>query len=523
MCNEGIIAIDGGTTSIRAVLFDRVGRPAAFAQAENPPVYLGDGRVEQEASTWEKAAFRILSEVSAAGNASGIRAAAVTITANRSCVIPVDSRGEALHPALMWQDTRTDGICRELASRSREVYERSGLPITSVFSAVKMAWIRRERPDVWARTARMLGVQDYLFFLLTGDFVTNRSLASRTNLLSLDSGDWDPVLLDIFGIDSRVLCDLVDPGEVAGVVTPEAAAASGLPAGIPVVTAGGDQQCAALGMGLLDAGDVVANTGTGSYVIGLSDRPVRDPDMRLYCNISALPGRFVAEAASPAAGVAYRWFRDRFYGGPDGGVDGFGAINAEVEASPPGANGVVHMPRFKRMGPVRAGGTGPAGAGPEGPAEQSGGAGGCASFHGIGLATTRGDLARAVLEGVAGDMADNLDRIERWTGPKDRIRAAGGLTRFHEFDLILASLIGRPVVLAAESEATARGAWISAAVRLGLYPDAASAYSASGAGSGDRVIEPDPKRREVYGRLREERRKLEGLDGVLWTVDSGQK
>ncbi len=181
------------------------------------------------------------------------------------------------------------------------------------------------------------------------------------------------------------------------------------------------------------------------------------------------------------------------------------------------------MPRFKRMGPVRAGGTGLAGADPEGPAEQSGGAGGCASFHGIGLATTRGDLARAVLEGVAGDMADNLDRIERWTGPKDRIRAAGGLTRFHEFDRVLASLIGRPVVLAAESEATARGAWISAAVRLGLYPDAASAYSASGAGSGDRVIEPDPERREVYGRLREERRKLEGLDGVLWTVDNGQK
>lgn len=496
MDTEGIIAIDAGTTSIRAVLFDRSGRPEAFAQAENPPVYFEDGRVEQEASTWREALFRILSEVSTAAGGAGIRVEAVTITANRSCVIPVDSRGEALHPALMWQDTRTDGICRDLAARSRRVYELSGLPVTSIFSAVKMAWLRRERPEVWARTTRMLGVQDYLVFLLTGRFVTNRSLASRTNLLGLESGDWDPELLEIFGVERRVLCDLVDPGQTAGTLVPASAAASGLPAGIPVVTAGGDQQCAALGMGLLADGDVVANTGTGSYVIGLSQRPVRDPDMRLYCNISALPGRYVAEAASPAAGVAYRWFRDRFYGGPDGSADGFGTVNAEVLASPPGANGVVHLPRHKSMGPAR-------------PVGGTGSPGGRASFHGIGLATTRGDLARAVLEGVAGDLADNLELIERWTGPKDRVRAAGGLTRFPEFDRILAGLCGRPVVLAAESEATAREAWISAAVRLGLYPDAAAAYAASGAGAGDRIFEPDPGRREAYARLREERKRIE--------------
>ncbi len=497
MGTEGIIAIDAGTTSIRAVLFDRSGRAASAAQEENPPAYHGDGRVEQEASTWAGALFRILGRISREAAAEGVGVSAITVTANRSCVLPVDSRGGALHPVIMWQDTRTDGICRELAAQSRRVYERSGLPVTSVFSAVKMAWLRRERPEVWARTARMLGVQDYLIFLLTGLFVTNRSLASRTNLLSLETGDWDPELLGIFGIERRVLCDLVDPGREAGALTPEAAAAAELPPGIPVVTAGGDQQCAALGMGLLAAGDVVANTGTGSYVIGLSDRPVRDPEMRLYCNISALPGRYVAEAASPAAGVAYRWFRDRFYGGPDGSADGFGAVNAEVEASPPGANGVVHLPRFKSMG---------AGVGNPGISA------GRASFHGIGLSTSRGDLARAVLEGVAADMADNLGLVERWTGPKEAVRVAGGLTRFPEFDRILASLCGRPVVLAPESEATARGAWISAAVRRGLYPDAAAAYAASGAGAGDRIFEPDPARRDVYARLREERARLGSSD-----------
>jgi len=504
MDTEGIIAIDAGTTSIRAVLFDRSGRASAAAQVENPPAYFEDGRVEQDASTWKKALFRILAKVAENAGASGIGVGAVSITANRSCVIPVDLSGEALHPALMWQDTRTEGICRELAPRSREVYERSGLPITSIFSAVKMAWFRKERPEVWTRAARMLGVQDYLVFLLTGNFVTNRSLASRTNLLDLGSGDWSPELLKIFGVERRLLCDLIDPGQTAGTLTTEAAAAAGLAAGIPVVSAGGDQQCAALGMGLLADGDVVANTGTGAYLIGLSDRPVRDPDMRLYCNISALPGRFVAEAASPAAGVAYRWFRDRFYGGPDGSPSGFGTINAEVEVSPPGAAGVVHLPRFKTMGPAR-----PA---PDAAGDPGGGSGksdGRASFHGIGLATTRGDIARAVLEGVAADMADNLELIEKWTGPKDRVRAAGGLTRFPEFDRILADLCGRPVVLASESEATALGAWISAAVRLGLYPDAASAYAVSGAGSGDRIFKPDPERRDVYGRLRERRRRLE--------------
>ena len=495
---EGIIAIDAGTTSIRAVLFDRTGRIVSVAQSENPPAYFEDGRVEQEAATWRDALGRILKKVSADARTAGMDVAALSLTANRSCVIPVDAEGLPLHPAVMWQDTRTDSICRELAPRSLEVYERSGLPITSIFSAVKMAWFRRNRPDIYARTSRMLGVQDYLIFLLTGSFVTDRSLASRTNLLALESGEWAPELLDIFGVERRLLCDLVNPGDLAGRLSAGPAADAVLPAGLPVVSAGGDQQCAALGMGLLSAGDVVANTGTGSYLIGLSDRPVRDPGQRLYCNISALPGRFVAEAASPAAGAAYRWFRDRFYRGPDGSPDGFGSINAEATSSPPGANGVVHLPRFKSMGPAPCGKDAPAAR---------------ASFHGISLASNRGDLARAVLEGIAADMADNLELIERHTGPNDRVQAAGGLTRLPEFDRILADLCGRPVILASETEATARGAWIGAAVRIGLYPDAAAAFAASDLGVERTAYLPDPARRETYRRLREERKRLEAVNG----------
>ncbi|MDP3180163.1 MAG: FGGY-family carbohydrate kinase [Spirochaetaceae bacterium] len=263
-------------------------------------------------------------------------------------------------------------------------------------------------------------------------------------------------------------------------------------------------------MGLLGEGDLVANTGTGAYIIGLSARPIHDPQQRLFCNISAIPGRYVAEAAIPAAGVVYRWFSDRFYAPSGSGAgeaaDRFAEINKEVEASPPGANGVILLPYFKGAGAPR---WDPSAKG---------------MFWGLGLSTSRGDMARAVLEGIAAEMADDLDLVEEFAGKKDRIFAAGGLTRFPEFCRILADIFGRTVIGASDSEATSRGAWISAACRLGMYPDLATAFAAAataataataarapkGAPAGEVVptYPADPERGAVYLNLRKKRERL---------------
>jgi sugar (pentulose or hexulose) kinase len=502
MNDNCVIAVDTGTTSMRAVLFAGDGNILCKHQVHNPPLYLPGGLVEQDADSWQAALVQVVSMVAAHARSAGLAVAALSLTGFRSAVIPVDADGKPLHRAIMWQDARTQALCDTLAERSAEAYARSGLPITPVCSAVKMRWLLDKLPDLAGRTARMLGVQDYLLYQLTGRFVTDRSLASRTNLYDLDSRDWSPELLALFGVPRSMLCDLIDPGAIAGILSPTMATTLGLDAGIPVVSAGGDQQCAALGMGLLSPAGAVASTGTGAYVITLAARPLHDPGMRVYCNLSAMPDFHVVEAATLAAGVVYRWFADQFYDPllsssatgttmADSPTPGsFDRINADVRAAAPGAGGVLLLPHFTGAGAPRWVPTA------------------TGVFHGLGLASTRADLARAVLEGVAAEMAENLALMERFSGPKDRIMASGGLSRFMEFNRILAAMTNRPVVLAHDAEATATGAWISAAVRLGLYADHAAAFGSTSDGGLASTVEPDQYLRGIYADLLSRRSRL---------------
>jgi len=481
MTKKAIITVDTGTTSMRAVLFSGEGRAIAAHQVENPPRYYDDGRVEQDPSTWQAGLRAVLSEVSARAREEGWSIEGIALTSQRSSVLPVDASGNPLHPAIMWQDERTESMCRAMAADSPLVYRKSGLKISPVFSAVKMRWFREARPDIYRKTAKMLGIQDFLIFLLTGKFVTDRSLASRTNLFSLDSGTWDEELATLFGVDRALLCDLVDPGDIVGPLLPGMAAATGIPEGTPVISTGGDQQCAALGMGLVDGRRVVANTGTGSYLIGYSDRPVHDEKMRLFCNVAAIPGTYIIEAAMLTSGVIYRWFREQFYAsGPEKDFD---RINEEVLASAPGANGVILLPHFKGAGA------------PHWNSDAKG------LFYNIGLSTTRGDMARAVLEGIVFSMEENLDLIESFTGEKESVIVSGGLTRFDEFDMMQADIFGKTVEKAPESEATALGAWIRASVRLGFFSDDAAAFESASRGKPAELFRPDPARKTLYDQI----------------------
>lgn len=520
MKNTAILSIDTGTTSIRGVLFDTRGTSIGMVQVDNPPVYFPDGRVEQDPCAWRRALLHILTTCEEKARQASRDIIAISLTSQRSSVIAISQEGEPLFPAIMWQDVRTASLCAAMAEFKPFVYGRTGLPISPVFSAIKMKWLKEVQPDIYERSHKLIGIQDYLMYLLTGRFVTDRSLASRTNLFNLDTLEWDDDLIHLFGIDRSKLCDLVHPGEAVGGLAQALAAETGLSTGIPIISAGGDQQCAALGMGLLSLDGVVANTGTGSYVIGYADHPIHDPKMRLFCNVSAVPGMYVLEAAGLTAGVIYRWFTEQFYKQEEGarfaasgvasnGAASFGAVlpakpgttvsgctdlydrvNAEASAAEPGAGGLLFLPYFKGSGA---------------PAWNPNAKG---TFYGLTLSTTRGDMARAILEGIVADMAENLSLIETLSGPKQNVIAAGGLTRLPEYNQIQANLFGRPVTCASESEATALGAFISAAVSLGLYPNHAAAFAAASATWEHKTWVPQPDLQPRYQTYRAARRSL---------------
>ncbi|MDR2452392.1 MAG: carbohydrate kinase [Candidatus Accumulibacter sp.] len=476
---KGIITVDIGTTSVRGALYDADGRLIRMGAWENAPEDFGDGRVEQDAAVWPRILPSVLKSCADAAGEARLEPACVSVTAQRSSVIPIDRQGRPLHPAIMWQDRRTTGLAQAMGEHDREVYRRCGLKISPVFSAIKMRWFQQNRPEIWRRTHRMIGIQDWALYLLTGRLVTDHSFASRTNLLDLCSRQWDAELLRLFGVPAKMLCDLVAPGSVVGGLLPERAAETGLPSGLPVVSAGGDQQCAALGLGLFSNERAVTNTGTGSYLIGHSGEPALDERMRTACNVSAAPGAYVVEAAVLTSGMIYRWFAELLSGS---GAQDFERLNAEAAAAPPGANGLILLPHFRGCGA------------PNWDPEAGG------VFYDLTLGATRGEMARAILEGIAVEMKQSLELIEVLCGRVDTVSVSGGLTRSELFNQIQSDVFERAVVRFGNGEATSFGAWIAGAVACGIDASHASAFSRAMDREALASYRPNPAHRPIYQR-----------------------
>lgn len=479
---QGIITVDIGTTSVRAILYDTDARVIKLQQRGNMPQYFNDGRVEQDPAAWPTLVGEVLAACAAAAAAKGVEVLGVSLTAQRSSVIPVDRDGLPLHPAIMWQDRRCADLAQAMADANPEVYGKTGLQISPVFSALKMTWLRRQRPDIWNKTHKMIGIQDWVLYLLTGRFVTDQSFASRTNLLDLHNRRWDPELLALFEVEPRMLCDLVEPGSIVGSLSSAMARATGLAPGLPVVSAGGDQQCAALGLGLFTGERAVSNTGTGSYLIGHAERPALDPGMRVSCNVSAVPGAYIVEAAVLTSGSIYRWFAESIVSAAETGDDAFDAVNAAAADAAPGANGLLLLPHFKGCGS------------PYWDPEAKG------LFFNLTLSSSRGEMARAILEGIAVEMRECLELIENLCGAVRSVTVSGGLSKAALFNQIQSDIFERSVVASSTNEATSLGAWIAGAVAVGVDDNHADAFVRVSDPASERHYQPDPALGEMYRR-----------------------
>ena len=444
-----ILALDTGTTSMRGILFDNKGNTAFTSQKATSPRFPDTIRVEQDPLIWKDALLSILKECAAFLSANGKKLEGISVTAFRSPVFPADKDGTPLMPAIMWQDRRTDTLCEELADKSSLIYKKTGLPLTSVFSAVKMLWFIRNCPDVMQKTVKLAGVYDYLLFLLSGNFITDQSVASRFNLYDLKRTKWSPSLLNLFSLREDQLPEVAEPGSICGTLKKETADVCGLPEGIPIITGGGDQQCAALGLGITSPGKLAMNTGTGAYVIGLSDKVVHDGDEKIFCNISAIPGKYIVEANMLTAGTIYRWFSETFMNSDVDAKSRFSLIDSEIKASPVGSNGVILIPHFK---------------GVRGNAAMKG------AFLNLDLNTSRGDMGRSVLEGIAMELGEQLEVIEKMTGSIESVSVSGGMTRFDPYNQIQADCYNRSVTSWGDGEATALGAWMNGMMALKKAP-----------------------------------------------------
>jgi len=492
---ESILTLDIGSTSMRAVYHDSRGKVLHKNSREIVPDYQQDKHVQLDAKLFIKSLLTMLKESYEYSSRNRVQITAISVTSQRSSVVPVDSAGEPLTPFITWHDKRTVPICEELQQHEDLVYHTTGLRISPVLSAVKMTWLKRERSEIFRRTAKMLGFHDVVLFTLCGKFVTDQSLASNTNLLNIRSRDWDAEMLALFSVDRSQLCDLVPPGSICGRTTGLLSRQTGIPEGTPVVSAGGDQQCSALGLGVLAHGKLKCTTGTGSYLIAHTNEPVIDDKKRFLCKIGAIPGTYNLEAGMLTTGTVYRWFLKQFYS--EAGADAINRINQDVLSSPAGANGVVLLPHFEGSGA------------PDWNPNDTG------VFYRMKLSTTRADMARAVIEGIVLEMAENVKLFKQRFGQIDYISVSGGMTRFGAYNQLQADVYGTDIVVSANRESTSLGAWISAAVTCGLYDTYEQAFHEAQPPGSEVKYAPDSAMNRFYEGLAEERKSLRS---VLRTV-----
>lgn len=449
-----VLAIDVGTTSMRGILFNEEGKVLS-SLARMTPLIIAKGIIEQSSDVYRNALLYLCG-----ATAKEYQVDAVTLTAFRSAPALLDKNGCALTNFIMWQDTRNREICDALAPYSTEIYHTCGAAVNTVFTGSKISWFREHQPELYKKTYKAMVVPDYLMMVMTGVFVTDTTYGSRTSLMNLVSLRWDKRMCELYDVEMDKLCDLIPQGSVAGYTTSAFCELTGIPVGIPVISAGGDQQCGALGLGVIDSSTLEVNSGTGSFVISVIDKPLFY-DSSVICNVAAIPNKYTLESNVLSSASALNWLMRNFFPDlvKDDGMD-FEAFNQLAYLSPPGANGLYCVPHFQGCGTRKWN-----------PAARAG-------FWGFTLSSTRNDMARSLYEGICAEIAKSIAALPEGSRKAKEVYIAGGLTRGEIFNRILCDMLNRDLIRYDNDQATAIGAFVSAAVTLGLYPNYGSAVRA---------------------------------------------
>jgi glycerol kinase len=466
-----VLALDQGTTSSRAILFDRDGAIRASVQREFRQLYPQAGRVEHDPMEIWSTQLEVAREALSKAGLKAADVAALGITNQRETTIVWDRRtGRPIHNAIVWQDRRTAGFCDELRrdGRSARIRERTGLEIDAYFSASKLRWILDQVPDARDRAQRgelAFGTVDtWLLWNLTGGalHLTDASNASRTMLFNLHTGDWDDDLLKLFDVPREVLPAVVASSGLLGET-----AAGLFDAPIRIGGIAGDQQAALFGQNGFANGMAKNTYGTGCFLLmNIGRRPVPSRHRLLTTVAWRLPDGtdFALEGSVFIGGAAVQWLRD-----------GLGLIrsSADVEAlaaGVPDSGGVYVVPAFAGLGaphwdPYARG-----------------------AIAGLTRGTTAAHLARATLEGIAFQVADVIDAMREDAGlPIRELRADGGAAANNLLLQFQADLLRAPVVRPRTVETTAMGAAFLAGLAAGFWKDRAEIERTWKA---DRVFEP---------------------------------
>ncbi|MBV1687591.1 glycerol kinase GlpK [Novosphingobium sp. G106] len=449
-----ILAIDQGTTSSRAIVFDAAARPVAVAQREFAQHYPERGWVEHDPEDIWRDTLAVMHEALEGAGLGAADIAAIGITNQRETVVVWDrATGEAIHRAIVWQDRRTADVCERLRADGAEplVRARTGLLIDPYFSGTKLAWILDNVPDARARAEKgelAFGTVDsFLLWRLTGGAVhaTDPTNAGRTMLFDIHAQRWDEDLLALLRVPAALLPEVKDNSGLFGHT------AEGLfAAAIPIAGMAGDQQAALFGQGCFAPGMAKATYGTGCFMLLNTGEAVTSHNRLLTTPAYRLNGKtaYALEGSIFVAGAAIKWLRDGI------GVITHASQTNDMATAVSGNHGVYMVPGFVGLGA------------PHWDPEARG------LICGLTLDSTAAHLARAALESVAYQTNDLVEAmVADGAGALAALRVDGGMAANDWLCQFLADVTGAPVDRPEVVETTALGAALLAGLAVGLWRD----------------------------------------------------
>ncbi len=454
-----VMGIDVGTTGTKAVIFDMSGRSVSSAYSEYVCEYPQPNWVEQDAAMLKSTLLRLCAEAVKDSDVNREEIVSVAVSAQRCSVLFIDENDEVMK-MISWLDNRPD---EEVAFLERQVgatrfYNVTGMPLATTWILPKILWMQKHEPEIWGRAKRVVQLHDYILHCLgTEDYYGNEADSAFWGFWETDKLDWHFESLEAFGIAEKQLPRVKPPGTPVGTMPADIAKAMGLSEKTLLCVGAGDQNCAAIGAGVVRAGTASVSLGTGGLATVFTKKPFRDPRGKTMVTNSAVHGNWQLEGLQNGAAGVFRWFRDEIAAlekkeAEQAGKDAYEYINRMIEASPPGGRGLVFLPYLASAASPRY--------------DQNA----RGSLIGLTFLHNRGDIARAVVEGITLEQKDILTSMRKAGVKIEKIRIMGGATKSGLWNQLQADCYGCPVETLKITDAAVMGAALCAAVGAGIYP-----------------------------------------------------
>ena len=481
-----VLAIDAGTEAIKAGLFDLAGRRAAIGVRSYPTYFPSPAWAEQDPEDWWQGLVGAVRDCLQAANASGADILGIAADATTCTLVPMTADGRPLRRSFLWMDVRAGEQARRVFATGDSALRYCLAGANAEWMPPKMLWFKQNQPDLYAATDYLLEFTDWIAYRLTGRFTLNINTATQRWFYHTPSGGWPHSLfsaLELEDLPAKFPETIHRVGEIVGELLPAVAAELGLPPGLPVAACGGDAFIGLLGQGVSVPGDAGVILGSSNVLSALSTEELHFPGILGSFPDALIPGLSLVEAGQVSTGSILAWFKRNFGQGAaaDAAAEGIGVyqlLDREAGRVPVGSDGLIVLDYFQ---------------GNRTPHTDSAARG---MIWGLSLQADRGDLFRALMEGIAYGLQDIGQTLTRHEFAMERLIASGGATQSHLFMQIYADVLGKTITVTREPEASLLGSAVVAAVGSGAFPDLHTASKCMVEVS--RQYEPDLARHEEY-------------------------